>query len=59
VLAPPLPITVSAALCSDRIKTGSVLGFIKYTKQAMCVKCDFEARSRNHCCRGKAISIKY
>jgi hypothetical protein len=25
----------------------------------MCVERDIEARSRNHCCRGKSISIKY
>jgi len=25
----------------------------------MYIQCKIEARSRNHCCRGKAMSIKY
>jgi hypothetical protein len=29
------------------------------TRQAMYVQRNIEARSRNHCCRGKAISITY
>jgi hypothetical protein len=33
---------------------------LKYhTRQAMYVQRNIEARWRNHCCRGKAISIKY
>jgi hypothetical protein len=29
------------------------------TRQAMCVQCNIQARSRNHFCRRKAISITY
>jgi hypothetical protein len=29
------------------------------TRQGMYVKSNIEARSHNHCCRGKAISITY
>jgi hypothetical protein len=30
-----------------------------YTRQAMYVLCNMEARSRNHCCRGQAIIMEY
>jgi hypothetical protein len=28
-------------------------------REAVCVQRNIEARSRNHCCRGKAVSITY
>jgi hypothetical protein len=31
----------------------------KHDKQAMCVECNIEGRSCNHCCRGKAIVNTY
>jgi hypothetical protein len=32
---------------------------VNVTTQAMIVQQNVEARSRNHCCRGKAITITY
>jgi hypothetical protein len=28
-------------------------------REGMCLKCKIEARSRNHCCGGKAIRVAY
>jgi hypothetical protein len=38
---------------------GSVYLLTNVTRQAMYVQRNSDVRSRNHCCRGKAISITY
>ena len=38
---------------------GSIYLLTNVTRQAMYVHRNIAARSRNHCCRGKAISITY
>jgi hypothetical protein len=37
----------------------AVITFFIKTRQAMCIQCNTEVRSCNHCCREKAIIITY
>jgi hypothetical protein len=37
----------------------SKLSYIDYPRQAIYIQRNIEARSRNHCCRGKATCITY
>jgi hypothetical protein len=51
----------AVARCVARNLTthNAVYLLITKTRQSMCVSRNTEARSRNHCCRGKAVSITY
>ena len=43
----------------DVVLTANIRGNRMYTMQAMYVQRNIQARSRNHSCRGKAMSITY